>query len=104
MGSIREAIGTLGGYDTNPLPMDGIDPSREMEDMSRNDAAETAGEVAETGPAGSTISCLIFKLCGSLCSGMSRGADMGNGPRFNGPTAGAIVAVAVVVGAGDAIE
>ncbi len=71
--------------------------------MSRNEAAETAGEVAETA-AGSTISCLIFKLCGSLCSGMSRGADMGNGPRFNGPTAGAIVGLAVVVGAGEAIE
>ena len=72
--------------------MDGIDPSRGMEDMSRNEAAETAGEEEEAETAdGSTISCLIFKLCGSLCSGMSRGADMGNGFRFNGPNAGAIV-------------
>ena len=82
--------------------MDGIDPSRGMEDMSRKDGAETAGEVAEI-TAGSTISCLIFKLCGSLCSGMSRGADMGNGPRLNGPAVETTVAVVVVVGAMDAI-
>jgi hypothetical protein len=71
--------------------MDGIDPSRGMEDMSRNEAAETAGEAEAETADGSTISCLIFKFCGSLCSGMSRGADMGNGFRFNGPNAGAIV-------------
>ena len=85
--------------------MDDIDPSRGIEDMSRNDAVETAGEIAEI-DAGSTISCLIFKLCGSLCSGMSmREADMGNGPgpRLNGPTVEVIVVV-VVVGAEDAIE
>lgn len=69
----------MGGYATNPLPIDGnAFGSRGMEDMSRNDALIAAA-------VGSTISCLIFKLCGSLCSGRSRGPIVGGkGPRANG--------------------
>ncbi len=47
-----------------------------MEDKSRNDAFAV----------GSTISCFVFKFCGSLCSGRSRVAD--NGSRASGPAVG----------------